>query len=94
MQSEGPCKGGYRRLLMFDENGSLKILGIWPQPTADEAAAIAGALHELYGAVALVRPSKWIRSGRMYSTDSRADGSSKFFATTKWLAAARTEALR
>jgi hypothetical protein len=73
----------------------LKILSISPQPTAEEAAAIAAALAKLStpAGIESIRPSKWVDSGRILYPTVRPHAVFKLFQPTKWLAAARTEAL-
>jgi hypothetical protein len=73
----------------------LKILSISPQPTEDEAAAIAAALAKLItpAAIESIRPSKWVCSGRILYPTVRPHAIFDLFQPTKWLEAARTEAL-
>jgi hypothetical protein len=73
----------------------LKILSISPQPTDEEAVAIAAALAKLStpAPVESDRPSKWVCSGRILYPTVRPQAVFELFEPTKWLAAARTEAL-
>jgi hypothetical protein len=73
----------------------LKILSISPQPTEEQAAAIAAALAKLSTPAAIepIRPSKWVCSGRILYPTLRPHAIFELVEPTKWLAAARTDAL-